>query len=452
MKIAIASHNRRLAIASILVVAGLCGSFASSAPRPEAAESAGPANILLVIADDFGLDLSPCHDDGASKPHMPTLSRLCAEGLVFDRFWSAPECSPTRASILTGRYGFRTGVGGAVGRQDAGLATSELSLQTFIAQSGVGMATNVVGKWHLASNANGWEQHPSRMGVPDYVGLLSGTAQSYSRWSRTEQGATTTSTTYITTDLTDRAIAWTAQQKSPWFLWLAYTSPHEPLHLPPAGLHSQTDLTGTEADINARPRAYTFALAEAMDHELGRLLDSFDESTRARTVVIFIGDNGTTATSYEPRTDRLRAKGTLYQGGVNTPLVVSGAGVARVGERESALVGSVDLFATIAQLAGSAVTAYQDSLSIVPLLATSGAGARHDAYTELFGSDRQGVDGWTIRDERYKLIVLETGERRLFDLDADPRERTDLSGSTDADAQRALSRLQARGDALRASQ
>lgn len=452
MNIATTHSARRLALVSLLTVGGFCGAFASNMPPPEMAPATAPPNILLVIADDFGIDLSPCHDDGATKPHMPTLSRLCAEGLVFDRFWTAPECSPTRASILTGRYGFRTGIGGAVGRQDPGLSTSELSLQTFIAQSGVDMATNVVGKWHLASEANGWEQHPSSMGVPDYVGLLSGTAQSYSRWPRTEQGETTTSTTYITTELTDRAISWIAQQKRSWFLWLAYTSPHEPLHLPPAGLHGRTDLTGTDADIDARPRDYTFALAEAMDRELGRLLDSFDEPTRARTVVMFMGDNGTTATSYEPRADRMRAKGTLYQGGVHTPLVVSGAAVGRVGERESALVGGVDLFATIAQLAGSTVTSYQDSLSFVPLLTTPGAGARQEAYTELFGSDRQGVDGWTIRDERFKLIVFENGERKLFDLDADPRERTDLFRSADVDARSALSRLEARGHALRASQ
>jgi len=123
----------------------------------------------------------------------------------------------------------------------------------------------VVGKWHLASDANGWEDHPSRMGIGHYMGLLSGGAPSYTRWSRTENRRTETSTAYITSALTDEAMRWTAQQTTPWFLWLAYTAPHEPLHVPPAHLHSQTDLTGTPADIAARPQAYFFALAESMD-------------------------------------------------------------------------------------------------------------------------------------------------------------------------------------------
>lgn len=430
-----------------LVAAGLC----VAGVRAHATDEVRPPNILLVIADDFGVDASPCYETGTAKPNMPTLTRLCQEGLVFDRFWSAPECSPTRASILTGRYGFRTGIGSAVSREGAGLSTDELSLQTFITQSGISMASAVIGKWHLASDANGWADHPSRMGVSYYAGLLTGTAPSYSRWSRTEGGQTTTSTTYITTALTDDAIAWTGRQHQPWFLWLAYTAPHEPLHLPPAHLHSETDLTGTPADIAARPRAYFFAMAEAMDRELGRLLDSFDEATRANTVVIFIGDNGTSANVVQPSSNRTRAKSTLYEGGVNTPLVVSGASVLRAGEREAALVNSVDLFATIAQLAGAEVAAWQDSLSLAPLLAAAGPAPRREAYAEYFGSDRPGLHGWAIRDERYKLMVFDSGERRLFDMAQDPGERADLSGSSDPEARRAFTRLLARGEDLRAT-
>lgn len=409
-----------------------------------------PPNILLVIADDFGVDASPCYDTGTDKPDMPTLTRLCQEGLVFDRFWAAPECSPTRASLLTGRYGFRTGIGTAVTRQDAGLSTDELSLHTFITQSGLGMTSAVIGKWHLASDANGWADHPSRMGVTHYAGLLTGTVQNYSRWSRTENGQTGTSTNYITTALTDEAIAWTGRQHTPWFLWLAYTAPHEPLHLPPAHLHTQAGLTGSAADIAARPQSYFFALAESMDRELGRLLESLDDDVRARTVVIFMGDNGTNGNVIQPSSDRSRAKSTLYEGGIHTPLVVSGAGVLRHGERESALVNSVDLFATIAQLAGSGVGVWQDSLSFAPLLSGAGPGPRREAYMEYFGSDRPSGHGWAIRDERYKLIVFDSGGRRLFDLDRDPAERTDLSGSDDAEVQRALRRLLTRGEELRA--
>ena len=436
---------RACGLASLALLVGVVASSRSTV-------AASPTNILLVVADDFGVDTSPCYGAGTDKPWMPTLERLCREGLVFDRFWTAPECSPTRATILTGRYGFRLGIGAALRRSDPGLATSELSLHTFISQQpGTSLSSAVIGKWHLATDANGWAENPGRMGVSHYAGLLSGGAESYSRWSRTEDGLTAVSTAYITTQLTDDAVAWIGRQKTAWFLWLAYTAPHEPLHLPPASLHGRADLPGTAADMTARPRLYQFAMAEAMDRELGRLLDSLDESTRARTVVIFIGDNGTAPNVVPPSTDRTRAKSTLYEGGIHTPLVVSGAGVTRSGQRESALVNSVDLFSTIAQLGGSPVARWHDSESFAALLSDPAASKRTEAYSEYFGSDRPALHGWTIRDERFKLIVYDSGQRRLFDLANDPAELRDLSASSDPAAQQALSRLRQKGEGLRSS-
>ena len=81
-----------------------------------AAQVAASPNILLVIADDMGLDASPCHAVGDNKVTMPNLVSLCEQGMVFDNAYSAPVCSPTRASILTGKHGFRTGVGAAIPR------------------------------------------------------------------------------------------------------------------------------------------------------------------------------------------------------------------------------------------------------------------------------------------------------------------------------------------------
>lgn len=421
-------------------------------PVLAAAQPTAPPNILLVIADDFGVDTSPCYPTDTDKPSMPTLARLCQAGLVFDQYWTPPECSPTRATILTGRYGVRTGIGSAVSRASTGLSTTELGLQKYLTQSGTGVASAVIGKWHLASDANGWLDHPARMGVTHYDGLLTGAADSYSRWSRTVNGQASVSTTYITSQLTDLAASWIASQSTPWFLWLAYTAPHEPLHVPPASLHSRGDLPGTAADIRARPLLYHFAMAEAMDHELGRLLDGLDSATRARTVVIFVGDNGTAPGVMQPATERSRAKSTLYQGGIHTPLIVAGAGVARIGQRESALVSSVDLFATIAQLAGSSVEVWRDSQSFAGLLVDSSNRRRSEAYTEYFGTDRPASHGWAIRDERHKLIMFETGARRFYDLIADPGEHADLAGSTDPVVTKALTRLARRGAEIRAGE
>jgi len=425
---------------------------AGSVPAPAIAQAQAPPNILLVIADDFGIDTSPCYETGTDKPSMPTLARLCREGLVFDRYWTPPECSPTRATILTGRYGLRTGVGAAVSRTSAGLSAGELGLQRYLTQSATGMASAVIGKWHLATDANGWLEHPARIGVTHYDGLLTGAPDSYSRWSRTTNGQPSISTTYITSQLTDSAAGWIAAQSTPWFLWLAYSAPHAPLHVPPASLHDRGDLPGTAADIGARPLLYHFAMAEAMDRELGRLLDGLDTASRARTVVIFVGDNGTAPGVIQPATERSRAKSTLYEGGIHTPLIVSGAGVTRVGQRESALVSSVDLFATVAQLAGSAVDVWRDSQSFAGLLADANGRRRSEVYTEYFGSERPASHGWTIRDERYKLIVFDSGDRRFYDLIADPGEQTDLVASTNPIVIEALARLSRRGAEIRAGE
>ena len=89
----------------------------------------GPPNVLLIIADDLGVDASQCYSVGSDLPPMPNLSHLCKRGVVFDNMWSAPVCSPTRATILTGRYGFRTGVGSAVtGRGTNAIKLNEWTL------------------------------------------------------------------------------------------------------------------------------------------------------------------------------------------------------------------------------------------------------------------------------------------------------------------------------------
>lgn len=405
-------------------------------------------NILLIIADDMGLDASPCYGIGSEKPDMPVLESLCEGGLVFENVWSNPVCSPTRATILTGRYSLRTGVGATV-RRTGGVALTETSLQQFITERApTAYSHAVIGKWHLADRTNGGAENPNRMGVGHYSGFVRGQQGDYWNWRRTENGQARAVTGYSTTVFTDDAIAWIEQQRGPWFLWLAYTAPHVPLHLPPADLHHRGHLSGDSADIAARPLPYYLAMLEALDHEMGRLLSSLPPHVRDNTAVIFIGDNGTPGRVVQPPYRRRRAKGTLYEGGIHVPMVVAGAGVTRRGEREAALINTTDLFATIASLAGVEVDRIGDSESFARLLTDRGAPKRSFAYAEYFDSDPFARDhDWAIRDDRYKLIEYGRGERRLFDLMEDPFERRDLlAGEPDAGALSAVEKLQALAD------
>lgn len=218
--------------------------------------ASGDTNILLIIADDLGLDALNGYSEGSIKPNTPNLDDLAASGLVFNNFWTNSVCSPTRSTILTGKYGFSTGVRS----QGDEISSSETSLQSYINQSNE-YATAIVGKWHLSGNR--FSLNPEDMGIDYYAGLYSGAVSDYYNWNLTEDGVVTTQTEYATTKFTDLAIDWVAAQTKPCFLWLAYNAPHTPFHAPPAAMHSQGALATDQASINADPMPYYMASIEA---------------------------------------------------------------------------------------------------------------------------------------------------------------------------------------------
>ena len=338
-------------------------------------------NILLIIADDMGLDATPGYSVGTSKPTMPNLQNLMDSGIRFNNVWSNPVCTPTRATILTGKYGFRTNV---INVGDV-LSTSETSIHKVLNTNASEYSHAVIGKWHLSTDPT----HPTTMGIDYFAGLLSGGVQSYTNWNLNENGVTTTSTAYTTTKFTDLAIDWVSAQSQPWFLWLAYNAPHTPFHLPPTNLHSQGNLPTDDASIEANPLPYYHAMIEAMDSEVGRLLNSMTQEERDNTLIVFVGDNGTPSEVVQVYSSN-RAKGSIYQGGVNVPMVISGKNVTRINETEDALISTTDLFATIADVAGAGSSDTGDSHSFVGLLSSGNAIGRDFVYTEKY-KDRKSV-------------------------------------------------------------
>jgi arylsulfatase A-like enzyme len=373
-------------------------------------------NILFIIADDMGLDASPGYNIGTVKPTMPHLQNLIDEGIIFNNFWATPTCTPTRSSIITGKYGFRTGVN-QVGDV---LPTSELSLQQYLKDNNSTYNDAVIGKWHLGSDAS----HPNDMGISHYAGVLSGGVSSYTNWSLTENGQTTNSTEYVTSKFSDLAIDWldTQSEDKPWFLWLAYNAPHTPFHLPPSNLHSQTGLSGDQTDIDANPLPYYIAAMEAMDAEIGRVLSSLSESELENTIIIFIGDNGT-PNQVAQEYNSSRVKGSVYKGGINVPMVIAGKGVSRLNQSEDALINAPDLFATIANIAGIDVTEINDSKSFKPLLTNDVMDSRDYIYS---GVDKNSGEDYTIRNLTHKYILFENGGEALYNLNNNPFENPNL--------------------------
>ncbi|MDA0238666.1 MAG: sulfatase-like hydrolase/transferase [Proteobacteria bacterium] len=415
-----------------------------------------PSNVLLVIADDMGVEESGCY--GASSAGdlapMPNLSHLCKNGVVFDNLWSAPVCSPTRATIMTGRYGFRTGIGAPISRSEDGaqLSTDEFTIAKALNQNPTAYAKAIIGKWHISRDAG----DPARMGWDHYAGLFTGGTRSYFSWQKTEKGQTTTSNKYSTTEFVDDAITWVGQQKDkPWFLWLAFNAPHAPFHAPPKHLHSQKNLP-EDGGRDAWPGYYR-AMIEAMDTEFGRLLLALGPETVANTNIIFIGDNGTPGQVAQAPVQRRRAKGSLYQGGLNVPFYVAGPIVKDGSRHNASLINTTDLYATILEMTGVNLAKAlpeglkHDSISFLPILQNQSTRTnRKWAYTEQFGLDAAGSgkkgrkkkggsanrEGRTIRDVRYKLIEFKGGRTEFYDVKGDPHERRNLQSNTLSVAQR----------------
>lgn len=382
-------------------------------------------NVLLMIADDMGIEASNCYSLGKQQAKMPNLEALCQRSQVFENAYSAPVCSPTRATIMTGKYGFRTGVGAAIPRNgEHGLSSDENTIFDQLKKSSY--SANLLGKWHLAGSEDGLNQ-PAEMAVPNYYGMYKGGVRDYYRWPAVTKGERVQVSTYSTTEITNKGIEWIKKQQSPWFLWLAYNAPHTPFHLPPQELHSAGDLPTDKASIKSNPLPYYNAMLEALDTEIGRLLASMDKKTRDNTIVMFIGDNGSPNQVTRGFYGEHAAKGTIYDSGTHVPLIVNGPNI-KAGRNDS-FVMTADLYATVASIAGIPVST-TDSYDFSPTLYGK-EGERDYIYVEHFQADKSeskpsDVFGWAVREGKVKLLQRDGEAPALYDLENDPKESNNL--------------------------
>jgi arylsulfatase A-like enzyme len=372
-----------------------------------------PKNVLFVIVDDMGTDATPGYPIGTTKPNTPTLQSLADEGITYTNVWATPTCTPTRAAMLTGHHGFDTQV------LDVGdyISPSEVIIHKYISnQLGGSYSQALIGKWHLGSNTS----HPNAMGVDYYAGVISGSVPDYYNWRFNDNGSNSMIQDYTTSKFTDLAIDWIDLQDQPWFLWLAYNAPHTPFHLPPDSLHYQGSLPTDSASIAGNPTPYYHAMIEAVDTELGRLLSSMDAAERDNTLIIFIGDNGTSREGVQGFV-AARSKGTLYQGGVTVPLIVSGAGVSRKNQTEASLISATDVFATLAEAMGETSGIPEDSHSFYSTFTSAGSGKRNYSFV-----DYSTMGAFAIRNATHKYILFDDGTEALYDLSINPLENPNL--------------------------
>ncbi|MEK0451938.1 MAG: hypothetical protein RL088_4206 [Verrucomicrobiota bacterium] len=398
-------------------------------------------NVLLIIADDFGLDASAVYNTapGVQLAPTPNIASLAANGVKFTNAYSYTVCSPARSSVLTGRFGSRTGTANVAGgpASNNGLKATEFTLpDAFAANAGLNYQLKHVGKWHLG----GANTAPCLIGGwPSFSGPLIGEIDDYMNWTKvTGSGASASSstvTTYATTDNVNDALSFISTQTAagkPWFTWVAFNAPHTPYHKPPDNLHTYDTTVANWATlpVTGNSLVHYNAAIEAMDTEIGRLLAGVNLAT---TTVIFIGDNGTPPATLQAPYPANRGKATLYEGGIRVPMIIRGAGVVSPGRTSTELVHVVDLYSTILELAGINVGStvpsgtVLDSQSLMPILqGQPGTRTRvFDDYWDLAFPSLSDA-GRTLRDLQYKLVRLNDGTERFYDLNADPYEGTNL--------------------------
>ena len=446
-----------------LLILILTAQASMNALPQQRAQTPGPAratrpNILFILADDYGAESSPVYPalynagatSGYGQAATPTLSKLAARGLVFDNAWVTPVCSPTRAALLTGLYGHNTSVT-TVGNRLPGTTTSIFELLSGAALT-PRYSMGVFGKWHLAGNTPGQpgiDHVMKETGVPFYKGLLGGLITDYYSWTLDSTTAPSAPiSTYSTTALTDFAIDFVRNQKGnePWFVYLPYNAPHgtapgDGFQVPPQNLFT-VDVggkpAGNPAIYNGNIPVYQ-AVVQALDTEIGRLFRAMEETGQLdNTVIIFMGDNGTPVSVKDNAASRIRgSKATVYEGGLRVPLIIAGAGVTRTG-RESHIISSPDMYATIASLAGIPLTnnSINNSYSVAPLLRSSNAKTgRMYSFSELCPNTGAGMKQFAIRDQRYKLLF--NGAWQMFDLESDPWEQANIYDKAENTKERA---------------
>lgn len=390
------------------------------------AATAGPPNVIVIIADDQGWgDLS---SHGNTNLDTPNLDRLASEGVSFERFYVQPVCSPTRAEFLTGRYAPSVGVRGVT----AGQERLDPSVPTIAdAFRSAGYRTAALGKWH---NGTQPPYHPLCRGFDSYYGFTSGHWGHYFSPMLDRNGHVTRGEGYLPDDLTNEAIELVRQESSqPLFLLLAYNTPHSPMQVPDRwwDRHADQELAqrGTQSgreDVQHTRAA--LAMVENLDWNVGRLLKQLDESQQAEnTIVVYFSDNGPNGHRY---TDGLRGvKGSTDEGGVRSPLFIRWPGKIVADSRFALPAAAIDLAPTLCDLAGVQQhdTNTAANASLAPLL-------KDDRHKDKSGhakrlKERTLLTHWGGRVAARRDSLMLDDKRRLYDLANDPGQTKDVSSS-----------------------
>ena len=395
----------------------------------------GPPNVVVILADDLGYgDLSSY---GATDLRSPHIDDLAQRGMKFTNFYAnCPVCSPTRASLLTGRYPELVGVPGVIRtfpKNNWGeLSSDAVLLPSLLDQAGYHSA--IIGKWHLGLEA---PNRPTDRGFDLFHGYLGDMMDDYYKHRRHGINYMRHGTREIDPEghATDLFTRWACDylrsrqgKKSPFFLYLAYNAPHTPIQPPEDWVKRVVD---RQPGIDPK-RARLVALIEHMDDGIGKVMETLAETGLASdTLVIFTSDNGGQL-SVKANNGPLRdGKQSMYEGGLKVPACMVWPDRIAAGSSSERMALTMDLFATVCDTAGVTFKHTIDGDSILPtLLGQSQPAPERD----LFFHRREGGERYggltihAIRRGEWKLLQNSPfAPMELYNLDEDPGEENDLA-------------------------
>lgn len=410
---------------ALRLLSGLCLLALSGAFAPLLAADSKPPNIVIFLADDAGWGDYGIH--GNQFAVTPNIDSIGRNGAKFDRFYVCAVCAPTRGEFLTGRYHPRGGVRGV----STGLERLNTDEKTVAdAFKARGYATGAFGKWH---NGSQWPYHPMARGFDEYYGHTAGHWGEYFDPPIEHNGKMIRDRGYIVDLCTDRALDFMERNRAkPFFVYVPFTTPHSPWAVPDKYWQRYKDkpLPQTATDPSQENIEHTrcaMAMMDNQDENVGRVLKKLDQlGVRENTIVLYFSDNGPNSWRWN---DGMKGrKGSVDEGGIRSPLLVSWPARIKPGTVVRDIAGAIDLLPTLTSLAGVPRVGSKplDGVDLSPLLLGTAKGWPE----RMIFSHQNGQV--SVRTPQYRLDP----RGALYDMLADPGQTRDVAAAQPAVAAR----------------
>ena len=364
-------------------------------------------NILIILADDAGY--ADFGFMGSKEIETPHIDQLASEGRIFtDAHVAATVSSPSRAMLLTGRYGQRFGYECNIQRKD-GLPEDEEILPALLKRHQY--RTACIGKWHLGTHPF---QHPNTKGFETFYGLIGGSrAYFYDSNGADKDGRDTQYQQngkpipfegYFTDELSRRAIQVIHESETPFMMYLSYTAPHSPNQ-------------ATESDLQrfqGHPRQKLAAMMYGLDRGVGEIVNELKQTGKFdNTIIFFLSDNGGSTTNQSSNLPLKGFKGNKFEGGHRVPFFIVWGNRFKNNKPFTGVTSSLDIYATltdILQIKKDELNKPIDGVSLLPYLAGKANGNPHET---LFWRK---MDSRAVRKGDYKLIMTQGVDTVLYNL------------------------------------